>query len=149
MADLMGTVGSPSPAEPALKKARKKRATSKFRVKSVEPSRDREADPRLPQAGVKKRGTRAVTPKPKMIRVTLSLQHSVNGMFYGPGSVLLPELMAREFLNIEGKSAEKERSLMQEQAFVIVAGPYGPMKKQVPWAKFSDIMGQEGALTTF
>ena len=79
----------------------------------------------------------------KHIIVHLQMRHSVNGHFYGPGAVRLSPSQAEAFLKTEHEAAEKEFSLMQQQAFIIKYGPNGaPMKHQVPYAKFDQILGQ-------
>ena len=77
------------------------------------------------------------------VRVNLQLQHSVNGLNYGPGSVLVDENLANLFMNTEQQCAEKEMSLVQQQAFIIRMGRNGPVKQQVPWAQFDSILSRE------
>ena len=78
---------------------------------------------------------------PKKIEVTLRSKHRVNGISYGPGKVRVIPDLAQHFLHQESIQAEKEQSLMTEQAFIIQGGHGGPRKRQVAPGRFSDLMG--------
>lgn len=84
----------------------------------------------------------AKRPKPGMLQVVLQLRHSINGRNYGPGLVTCLADQAAEFLNTEAACADKERSLVQQQAFIVSFRDGMPTKRQVPWAQFDAIMGQ-------
>ena len=81
---------------------------------------------------------------PKMVTITLSMRHSINGKFYGPGTLTTTEAKARAFLNAEHAAQEKEMSLQRQEAYIIGVGPGGPVKRQVPWAQFDTILNREG-----
>lgn len=76
------------------------------------------------------------------VEVQLQIRHHVNGKSYGPGMVRVPESLANQFLNTEARAADKELSLVQQRAYIITAGRYGPRKKEVPWARFDDILNR-------
>ena len=84
----------------------------------------------------------AKRPKPGMVQVQLQLQHSINGRNYGPGLVTCLADQAAQFLSTENAVAVKERSLVQQEAYIISFKHGMPVKKQVPWAQFDRIMGQ-------
>ncbi len=152
MADVKGTVGSPSPAQPALPPSRRRtKMKSLLAQQAAAKAFAKATQPPTPKRQYTKRAARwdpkvspAINLKPQKVTVMLQLRHSVNGNFYGPGRVTLPQDMADLFLNTEANAAEKELSLNQQQAFIIGMGPGGPVKRQVPWAKFDQLLTQEG-----
>ncbi|MGH7274520.1 MAG: hypothetical protein ACREIQ_08705, partial [Nitrospiria bacterium] len=81
----------------------------------------------------------------QLITVNLQMRHSVNGQFFGPGPVRVSQGLADAFLNTEYEAAQKELSLVQQQAFMIQYGPNGsPVKRQVPWERFNEILNAGG-----
>ena len=74
----------------------------------------------------------------------LTMRHSVNGNFIGPGVVYLTKTKGEALLNTEYMAAEKEASLTQQRAYIIGFGAGGPMKRQVPWDQFDTIIMREG-----
>ena len=90
----------------------------------------------------KKRG-RPPLNKPKLSTVTLQLRHSINGQYYGPGVVTLPQKQAQMFLNVEYDAALKEDSLVRQQAFIIQFRNGVPVRREVPAQRFDDILGRE------
>ena len=128
MARRKGKAGSPSPANLA----------PKFILEdgqSVEITAD-------PEVYRKKRG-RPPLNKPKLSTVRLQLRHSVNGKFYGPGVVTVPEKKAQLFLNVEHEAALKEDSLVRQQAFIISFRNGVPVRREVPAQRFDDILARE------
>ena len=51
--------------------------------------------------------------------------------------------MAESFLNTEHEAEKKELSLQRQEAYIIGFGPSGPVKRQVPWAQFDNILARE------
>jgi hypothetical protein len=84
---------------------------------------------------------KAVHKAPK-VQVTLQLRHYVNQKPYGPGVVTVSKEMAQQFMQTEQEMAAQELSLVQQRAFIITAGPYGPIKREVPWQRFDTILNQ-------
>ena len=130
-----GKGASPSAPEP-----KPKRKNPRTTMKSILAKREAE------RALLPPKPPRPKTPKPfkqEYITVTLNLRHSVNGVFYGPGTVRIVKGMAESFLNTEHEAAAKEMSLGRQEAFIIGFGPSGPVKRQVPWAQFDAYMARE------
>ena len=129
MARRNGKAGSPSPAH----------RTPKFVLEdgqSVEATVDHEVSR-------KPRGRPPLPPKPKMVTVRLQLRHSVNGKFFGPGVVTVPEKKAQMFLNVEHEAALKEDSLVRQQAFIVSFRNGVPVRREVPAQRFDDILARE------
>ena len=80
----------------------------------------------------------------KYVTVHLQMRHSINGTFVGPGPVRVPVGQAEAFLNVEHEAIQKEQSLTQQQSFIIGWGPFGPVKRQVPTARFEELLTREG-----
>ena len=121
-----GDGASPSaPTPKPLAKAR--RRLNKAEAKARRPKRV--FKPRDPQAG--------------FVTVTLQMRHSFNGKFYGPGTIRLSPTKAQVFLNTEHEAMQKEDSLSRQEAYIIGVGPGGPIKRQVPWAQFDNILARE------
>jgi len=78
--------------------------------------------------------------KDPIVEVTLLLKHSVNGKSFGPGTVFVPASLAQMFLCTEDRAIEKERSLVQQRAYIIQVGRHGATKREVPYAKFDQIL---------
>jgi len=97
--------------------------------------------PDHPKVMVHHPGRKPLPPSP-FVTVQLQLQHSINGRSYGPGIVKCLPDQAAQFLSTESLCADKERSLVQQEAFIISFRDGCPVKKQVPWAQFDRIMGQ-------
>ena len=128
MARRKGKAGSPSPAH----------LTPRFVLEDgqpVEATVDREV--------YRKPRGRPPLPKPKVSTVRLQLRHSVNGKFYGPGVVTIPEKKAQLFLNVEHEAALKEDSLVRQQAFIISFRNGAPVRREVPAQRFDDILARE------
>lgn len=87
---------------------------------------------------------RKATPKTGRTPVTviLSMRHSFNGKFYGPGEVRISGNKAQIFLNAEAGAIAKEYSLQRNEAYIMVnrGGVIG--KRQVPAAQFDSILAQ-------
>ena len=154
MALVKGTVGSPSPAQPTLPPSRR-RTRMKSLLAQQAAAKAFAKVTQSPVAPAKRQYTKraarwdpkispAINLKSPKVTVMLQLRHSLNGVFYGPGRVTLPTEVADLFLNTEANAAEKELTLNQQQAFIIGMGPGGPVKRQVPWAKFDQLLTQEG-----
>lgn len=77
-----------------------------------------------------------------LVTVTLTMRHSFNGKFYGPGTVRLSESKGNLFLSQEQAAGEKELDLQQQKAYIITLGGGAPAKRQVPWAQFDTILNQ-------
>ena len=152
MSNVTGTVGSPSPAQPSLPKNRRRtRMKSLLAQQAAAKAFAKAMQPPVPKRQYTKRAARwdpkiapTINLKPQRVTVNLQLRHSVNGKFYGPGRVTVPQDFADTFLHTEAEANEKELSLNQQQAFIIGMGPGGPVKRQVPWAKFDQLLTQEG-----
>lgn len=128
MAKPKGKVGSPSSTQP------------RFVIEdgeSIEATADREV--------YRKKKSRHFNPTlpPKMVTVTLQMRHSINGIFYGPGTVTLTESKANAFLNTEHEAMAKETSLFQQQAFIIGFRNGVPVRREVPAQRFDDILARE------
>lgn len=92
----------------------------------------------------RKRYDKPKPPKPPaLVQVTLSLRHSLNGQFYGPGTIMLPEHKARRLLNTEQEAQEKELSLVQQRAFIMGFRNGVPMRREVPYQRFDEILTRE------
>ena len=78
-----------------------------------------------------------------MVTVRLQLRHSVNGKFFGPGVVTVPEKKAQMFLNVEHEAALKEDSLVRQQAFIVSFRNGVPVRREVPAQRFDDILARE------
>ena len=89
---------------------------------------------------VAKQQAAKATATPSMVTVTLAMRHSFNGKFYGPGTVKLTRADADRALNTEYDAMQKEVSLQQQQAYILVnrGGVIG--KRQVPFAQFDTIL---------
>lgn len=83
-------------------------------------------------------------PVVKYVTVDLQMRHSFNGKFYGPGSVRLTTNKANLFLNTEHEAAQKEASLQQQRAYVIQTRGGVPVKRQVPWTQFDQVLANSG-----
>ena len=147
-----GTVGSPSSTQPSLPKNRRRtRMKSLLAQQAAAKAFAKVSQPPVPKRAYTKKAARwdpkispAISLKPHSVTVTLQLRHSVNGKFYGPGKVTVIQELADVFLNTEAEAASKELSLVRQEAFIIGMGPGGPVKRQVPWAKFDQLLTQEG-----
>ena len=81
--------------------------------------------------------------QPKIITIHLTMRHSRNGVFYGPGAVRTTEEKAKSFLNTEHEAQAKELSLVQERAFIIGFQNGVPIRREVPAAQFDNILTRE------
>lgn len=161
MLDDKGQVGSPSPTQPGprLSKYGKRLGRPPGSVYAKpRPKRPPVGMPKVPLppgtpvdrlgrslvVRVAKQEEAKRTAPPKLVTVNLSMRHSFNGKFYGPGKVLVSPTKADVFLNTEHIAAQKEMSLTRQDAFIINYGPHGGLvKRQVPWARFDDILARE------
>ena len=84
--------------------------------------------------------SRRLPTKHDLVTITLQMRQSINGKFYGPGTVTVTEAKARAFLNVEHEAMQKEVELQQQRAYIIGMGAGGPVKKQVPYAQFDRIL---------
>ncbi len=82
-------------------------------------------------------------PPPKLMPVTLQMRHSINGKFYGPGTLMLTEKEAQRFLNVEYEAMLKEDSLTRQQAFIISMHNGVPVRREVPTEQFDNILMRE------
>ena len=100
------------------------------------------------EEGPRKKRGRPPLNRPKLLTVTLQMRHSINGVFYGPGTVRLSESKAMAFLNTEQAATEKEDSLFQQRAFILGFRNGVPMRREVPAQRFDDIMAREELVIT-
>ena len=120
--------------------------SAKMELMTLEGDKGLTKPPQPPQPRkLKPVGRKKAKPKPKkkpvkMVGVTLQLRHHINGETYGPGDVRVSETLAQHFQHVESEAGEKELSLLQQRAFIIIAGPYGVRKQEVPWARFNEIL---------
>lgn len=69
-------------------------------------------------------------PPPKPVMIRLGVQHSINGMKYGPGVVEVPAHLASTLLAGDKVNAAEERKLKETRA--IIFGPGRPTREVDP-----------------
>lgn len=79
----------------------------------------------------------------KPVIVTLQMRHTINGRAYGPGTVTLSPSKAQAFLHTEHEALAKEDSLNRQQAFIIGFRGGVVMRREVPAARFDDLLMRE------
>ena len=75
----------------------------------------------------------------RMLTITLTMQHRINGVPYGPGDVTVREDLAATFAEQERNATDAENFLHQHQSAIIGAGN---RLLRVPNDLFNDTMGQ-------
>ena len=136
MPDRNGTVGSPSPAEPTLK--RKRPRTTMKSILAARAAAKAKLHPKPPKP------PRVPAPKKeKLIQINLGMRHSFNGVFIGPGLVTTTEAKARRLLSTEHDAMSKEIELTQNRAFIMSFRNGVPVRREVPASRFDDILARE------
>ena len=140
-----GQAGSPSLAQPGLLKKANKRFTKAERLAKPPKPAPRFVLEDGQSVEIAYTGKPRGRPKsgPKPVVVTLQMRHSINGKFYGPGTVTLSEGKARTLLNTEHEAMHKEDSLVRQQAFIIQFRNGVPMRREVPAGQFDNILMRE------
>mgnify|MGYP001560340587 FL=1 len=146
MPEQNGPVGSPSLTQPELPK---KRARTRMKSILADPARARRAAKRAAARAIRKAAEPPKPPKPpvpkkeKLVPVTLGMRHSLNGVFIGPGTVMLTESKARRLLSTEYDAMAKETELTQNRAFILSFRNGVPVRREVPASRFDDILTRE------